>query len=740
MSSAPRRPPRPSARLGGASDDGHDRRQPPPRGAAAGAGWPVDIVLTSGSAGIRGTDATRRRPDPRRRDARRRRRIDARPGRRPDPRRGGRHQLGPLQVSTRRVDGPRHRPPPQRSGRPPDAVRRRRGDGDRPATAAGPSASGTCGSSSAAARCSSRRCRGTSAIEATGSMGSRGARPSRATCRVQRPAAGRDRRRQRPAATSGSRATSRPGLQPRDQLRLGRRRGRIGEPGPARGARRSPATCGRAASIAPRAAAAADARGRRRVGRPAIRTTSGDVVAPRAGHGNLRRRVRGDRASPCRRRSRPACRRRWPPVSAEASPSCRPLPRSRSPGSRPRRTRPATDRRGRGHAGLDRRRSRGRRPPRGGPPGGPACPRARRPRHRDRGPQARGPRAGRPALLPGVVLMAADPLDQVLRLVAEGKLTAEEAAPILAALDERAGSGAGPGPAPSDAGARPGPAARADGRATAPRRRSRPSGSRSVSTAAPSSTCGCPSRWAGSRWTASRACPGEQVDRVREALGVGHAWADPRGQRGRRREHRPHRRRMSAVASVRSMPMWRALAVRDFRLLWSSEAVSVFGDQFHFIALSWLVIDLTRSGLALGTILIAIGVPRALMLLPFGVLADRRPPRNLMLVAHLGRGVVVGAIAALVLSETASLPLLARPRRRVRGAGRALPAGAAVVPAAHRRSRAPALGQRAAPGDAAADDDRGPAARGRRSSSRSARAPPSSSTPSRSSSRPRSCS
>ncbi len=31
--------------------------------------------------------------------------------------------------------------------------------------------------------------------------------------------------------------------------------------------------------------------------------------------------------------------------------------------------------------------------------------------------------------------MAADPLDQVLRLVAEGRLSAEEAAPILAALD-----------------------------------------------------------------------------------------------------------------------------------------------------------------------------------------------------------------------------------------------------------------------------------------------------------------
>jgi MFS family permease len=116
---------------------------------------------------------------------------------------------------------------------------------------------------------------------------------------------------------------------------------------------------------------------------------------------------------------------------------------------------------------------------------------------------------------------------------------------------------------------------------------------------------------------------------------------------------------MSALAGARGLPMWQALRTRDFLLLWASEAVSVVGDQFHIMALSWLVIDLTRSGLALGTILIASGVPRALLLLPFGVLADRRPPRSLMLVAHLARGVIVGAIAALVLTGAASLPLLA---------------------------------------------------------------------------------
>lgn len=116
---------------------------------------------------------------------------------------------------------------------------------------------------------------------------------------------------------------------------------------------------------------------------------------------------------------------------------------------------------------------------------------------------------------------------------------------------------------------------------------------------------------------------------------------------------------MTAVTRARGLPMWRALDVRDFRLLWASEAISVVGDQFHYVALSWLVISLTGSGLALGTILISIGVPRAILLVPFGVLADRRPSRGLMLVAHLARGGIVGAIAALVLTGAATLPVLA---------------------------------------------------------------------------------
>ena len=64
------------------------------------------------------------------------------------------------------------------------------------------------------------------------------------------------------------------------------------------------------------------------------------------------------------------------------------------------------------------------------------------------------------------------------------------------------------------------------------------------------------------------------------------------------------------LGRVRTVPILRALGTRDFRLLWASEALSVVGDQFQFVALSWLVISLTGSGMALGAVLIAVGVPR----------------------------------------------------------------------------------------------------------------------------------
>lgn len=98
-----------------------------------------------------------------------------------------------------------------------------------------------------------------------------------------------------------------------------------------------------------------------------------------------------------------------------------------------------------------------------------------------------------------------------------------------------------------------------------------------------------------------------------------------------------------------------ALRVRDFRLLWIGNAVSLLGDQFHFIALAWLTLQLTGSALALGTVLMAAAVPRGTLMLVGGALTDRFPQRAIMLASDASRAVLVTVLAALVLTGNVHL-------------------------------------------------------------------------------------
>jgi MFS family permease len=96
------------------------------------------------------------------------------------------------------------------------------------------------------------------------------------------------------------------------------------------------------------------------------------------------------------------------------------------------------------------------------------------------------------------------------------------------------------------------------------------------------------------------------------------------------------------------LPLLAPLGTRDYRLVWFGESVSLLGDQFHYVALAWLVLELTGSGLALGTVLLAASLPRGAFLLFGGVLADRVSPRAVMLVSNVVRAMVTTVIAALV--------------------------------------------------------------------------------------------
>jgi MFS family permease len=110
-----------------------------------------------------------------------------------------------------------------------------------------------------------------------------------------------------------------------------------------------------------------------------------------------------------------------------------------------------------------------------------------------------------------------------------------------------------------------------------------------------------------------------------------------------------------ATARRNGPPLLRPFRIGDFRLLFTGESVSLLGDQFHFVALAWLTLQLTGSGLALGSVLMVAAIPRAIFMLLGGALSDRWSPRSLMLWSNAIRAVLVGVLATLVLTGRAEL-------------------------------------------------------------------------------------
>lgn len=94
-------------------------------------------------------------------------------------------------------------------------------------------------------------------------------------------------------------------------------------------------------------------------------------------------------------------------------------------------------------------------------------------------------------------------------------------------------------------------------------------------------------------------------------------------------------------------PMARVMSLRNFRLLFTGAFISLLGDQFAIIATPWLVLQLTRDPLMLGTVLALEGIPRAVLILFGGAIADRLSPRRVMLVANITR-LFLTALMALV--------------------------------------------------------------------------------------------
>ena len=90
------------------------------------------------------------------------------------------------------------------------------------------------------------------------------------------------------------------------------------------------------------------------------------------------------------------------------------------------------------------------------------------------------------------------------------------------------------------------------------------------------------------------------------------------------------------------------LRERNFRLLLTGTTISLIGDQCYIVALPWLVLQMTGSAVAMGTMLMVAAIPRAVLMLLGGAVSDRISPRKILMTTASTRTVLVAAIAVLL--------------------------------------------------------------------------------------------
>ena len=90
---------------------------------------------------------------------------------------------------------------------------------------------------------------------------------------------------------------------------------------------------------------------------------------------------------------------------------------------------------------------------------------------------------------------------------------------------------------------------------------------------------------------------------------------------------------------------------RNFFLLWIGQAISQLGNAIFNVALLWLVLELTGSALAMGTVLIFTQVPWLVLQLLGGVLVDRYNRQQIMILSDVLRSAIVFLFAVFILTD-----------------------------------------------------------------------------------------
>ncbi len=98
-----------------------------------------------------------------------------------------------------------------------------------------------------------------------------------------------------------------------------------------------------------------------------------------------------------------------------------------------------------------------------------------------------------------------------------------------------------------------------------------------------------------------------------------------------------------------------SLAIFNYRVFWLGQLVSVSGTWMQTTAQAWLVLKMTNSPLALGTVTMLQFLPVTLLTLFGGVLADRLPKRKVVFCTQTVAALQALLLAFLVLTNTVQL-------------------------------------------------------------------------------------
>lgn len=123
------------------------------------------------------------------------------------------------------------------------------------------------------------------------------------------------------------------------------------------------------------------------------------------------------------------------------------------------------------------------------------------------------------------------------------------------------------------------------------------------------------------------------------------------------------------------------LAERNFRRLWTGQAISAIGDSVVPVALAFATLSVAHSASALGLVLACSTVGSVIALPIGGVWSDRLPRQLVMLTSDGVRAAVHGAIAVLLITGHAQLwQLVAQAVLYSFAGGFFLPASGALIP------------------------------------------------------------